>query len=103
MNSISYRQKKSFEVFNQTTELLGIKQLGLTISKAGQDIGSKSKIKQIRNPRKEKENHNMKIKNKEFLKILKRTPSNFSCECKEILLKLNKYKNNILKFKKSLI
>tara|TARA_B100000963_G_scaffold358210_1_gene382278 strand:- start:18667 stop:19809 length:1143 start_codon:yes stop_codon:yes gene_type:complete len=103
VNSISYRQKKSFEVFNQTTELLGIKQLGLTISKAAQDIGSKSKIKQIRNPRKEKENHNMKMENKEFLKILKRTPSNFSCECKEILLKLNKYKNNILKFKKSLI
>ena len=42
----------------------------------------------------------MKMENKEFLKILKRTPSNFSCECKEILLKLNKYKNNIFKIQK---
>ena len=32
VNLINYNQKKSFEVFNQTTELLGIKYIGKIIN-----------------------------------------------------------------------
>jgi nucleoside-diphosphate-sugar epimerase len=103
VNSINYKQKEPFEVFNQTTELLGIKYLGQTIANKASIIGSSSKIKQIKNPRKEKETHNMQMENKKFLKLLKTKPITFANECQNILLKLNKYKKNIIKFKKSLV
>ena len=31
INLLNYKQKKSFEVFNQTTEMLGIKYIGKTV------------------------------------------------------------------------
>ena len=103
VNSITYNQVNKFEVFNQTTELLGIKYLGETISKKASKIGLKSKAKQIKNPRKEKESHNMKMENKKFLKLLRGKPKIFKDECEIILTKLYKYKKNIHKYKKSLI
>ena len=45
----------------------------------------------------------MKMENKNFLNVLNRKPINFSNECEKILIKLEKYKHNILKYKKSLI
>lgn len=103
VNSITYKQKKSFEVFNQTTELLGIRYLGKTISNTANKLGAKSKIKIIKNPRSEKETHKMEMENKNFLKLLKRKPIKFSKECEKILIKLKKNKKNILNFKKSFI
>ena len=41
-NLIKYKQKKTFEVFNQTTELLSIKYLAKTIGKNARKLGSKS-------------------------------------------------------------
>ena len=49
INLMNYKQKKSFEVFNQTTEMLGIKYMGITISKHANQIGFKSKVKMIKN------------------------------------------------------
>lgn len=102
VNLIKYKQKKSFEVFNQTTELLGIKYLGTTISKNAKKLGSTSKIKNIKNPRRENETHNMKMVNKNFMKLLNSKPICFSNESKIIMNDLMKNKKKILKFKKSL-
>ena len=64
-NLINYKQK-TFEVFNQTTELLSIKYLAKTIESNSKKLGSKAKVKFIQNPRVEKEMHNMKMENMNF-------------------------------------
>jgi len=102
VNLISYNQKYSFEVFNQTTELLGIKYIGKIIHLNAKKLGSKSKIKLIKNPRVEKEEHNMQMENKKFLRLLRSKPTKFSDECLRILTTLTKYKHNIIKNKSSL-
>lgn len=102
VNLISYNQKYSFEVFNQTTELLGIKYIGKIIHLNAKKLGSKSKIKLIKNPRVEKEEHNMQMENKKFLRLLRSKPTKFSDECLKILTTLTKYKHNIIKNKSSL-
>ena len=65
-NLIEYKQIKSFEVFNQTTELLSIRYIGKIICQSAKKLGSKSKIKNIANPRVENEKHNMKMENQNF-------------------------------------
>ena len=102
-NLINYKQKKTFEVFNQTTELLSIKYLAKTITKNANQLGSKSLVKFIKNPRVEKENHNMKMENKNFLKILNSKPKLFNEESKVIIKTLLNNKSKILRFKKSFI
>ena len=99
VNLINYNQKNSFEVFNQTTELLGIKYIGKIIHINAKKLGSKSKIKLIKNPSVEKEEHNMQMENKKFLRLLRSKPTKFSDECLKILTTLIKYKSNIIKNK----
>ena len=50
INLTTYKQK-NFEVFNQYTELLCIKDLGTNICSAAKKNGSKSVVKVIKNPR----------------------------------------------------
>ena len=103
VNLVKFEPKNSFEVFNQTTELLGIKYMGITISNHARKLGSNSKIKLIKNPRKEKERHNMKMDNKKFLKLLNSKPISFSQESENILKSLILNKKTINKYKDSLI
>tara|TARA_A100001011_G_scaffold400869_1_gene520265 strand:- start:5719 stop:6861 length:1143 start_codon:yes stop_codon:yes gene_type:complete len=103
INLLNYKQKKSFEVFNQTTEMLGIKYIGSTISKHANKIGLKSKVKLIKNPRKENESHKMRMDNKRFLKLLKSKPISFYDESKTIIRSLRSNAKTIKKFKNSLI
>ncbi len=100
---ITYKQIRSFEVFNQTTELLSIKFLANNIAKNARELGSKSKVKFIRNPRVEKEKHNMRMQNINFMKILKSKPINFREESKHIIRTLIRYKAKIIKYKKALL
>ena len=102
-NLIEYKQIKSFEVFNQTTELLSIRYIGKIICQSAKKLGSKSKIKNIANPRVENEKHNMKMENQKFLKILKSKPILFKKESGLIIKSLLKNKKLIEKHKKSLI
>ncbi len=103
VNLINYKQKKSFEVFNQTSQLLTIKYLAETIVKNAKKIGSKSNLKMIKNPRVEKEKHNMKMENKLFLNMLKSEPILFKDESIHIIKTLLRYKNKLTKYKKSFI
>ena len=89
-------------MFNQTTEMLGIKYIGKTISKNANNIGFKSKIKMIENPRREK-SPNMKMENNRFIKLLKSKPISFFSESKIILKSLISSTETIKKYKKSLI
>ena len=102
-NLINYKQKKTFEVFNQTTELLSIKYLAKTIESNSKKLGSKAKVKFIQNPRVEKEMHNMKMENMNFVRILNSNPSTFKKESKTIIKALIKNKSKILRYKNSLL
>ena len=102
-NLIKYKQKKSFEVFNQTTELLSIRYLGKIICKSAKKLGSKSKIINIVNPRVENEKHKMRMENKEFLKILKSKPIFLKKEAGFIIKSLIENKKLIERHKKSLL
>ena len=61
-------------------------------------IGSKSNLKMIKNPRVEKEKHNMKMENKLFLNMLKSEPVLFKDESIHIKTLL-RYKNKLTKYK----
>ena len=102
-NLINYKQKKTFEVFNQMTEVLSIKYLATIIANNANLLGSKSRVKFILNPRVEKEKHDMRMENKNFLKILNTKPKLFNNESKLIIKKLINNKSRIARFKKSLI
>ena len=102
-NLINYKQKKTFEVFNQTTELLSIKYLAKTIESNSKKLGLKAKVKFIQNPRVEKEMHNMKMENMNFMRILNSNPSTFKKESKTIINALIKNKSKILRYKNSLL
>ena len=57
----------------------------------------------IKNPRVEKEKHNMKMENKLFLNMLKSEPILFKDESIDIIKTLLRYKNKLTKYKKSFI
>ena len=83
--------------------MVGIKKMGLTISKHARKLGSRSKIIMIKNPRTEKEKHKMQMENRNFLSLLKSKPKYFSEESKIMIKSLNPYKQIIKKYKKSFI
>ena len=85
------------------TEVLSIKYLATIIANNANLLGSKSKVKFILNPRVEKEKHDMRMENKNFLKILNTKPKLFNNESKLIIKKLINNKSRIARFKKSLI
>ena len=103
INLISSKQKNSFEVLNQTTELLCIRDIAELVSKESKLLGFNCKINFLTNPRIEKESHRMEMENSKFLKVLKKRPDNFRFELKNILKTLARNKITIEKYKKILI
>ena len=70
VNFISFKKFKKFEVYNQYTHMVGIKQISKLIIK-NELISKKVKFKNIKNPRVENETHDMRMENKNFIKVLK--------------------------------
>ncbi len=58
-----------FRVFNQYTEILSINDIAKNIINAASQIGIKSKIKNLENPRTEQEDHYYKPKNESLIKL----------------------------------
>jgi len=73
-NSVNIKANSKFKVYNQFSEALSITQIAKIIKLSHLKHNRKISIKKIKNPRKENEQHKMKMANKEFLKILKRKP-----------------------------
>ena len=94
INFVKIGKVVNSSVFNQYTHLLGIKTLANTI--ASSNYITKTKIKNIKNPRIENESHNMRMHNKNFLKILKSKPESLK---KTINKTIEILKNNNCKFK----
>ncbi len=84
-NSIKLKIDNKYHVYNQLSETISINQ----ISKMIKQIYPSTKIKHIKNPRIEKEEHNMKMDNKKFLKILKKKPKKILRSIKDTFQNLN--------------
>jgi len=86
-----------FRVFNQFTESLSLNDMAKKILTTGKMLGYKSKIKHIKNPRIEEENHYYNPKNTSLFK-LGLEPVKFDEDTiKKNMLFVEKYKNNVRK------
>lgn len=84
-----------FRVFNQFTESLSLNDMAKKICSTGEKLGYKSKIKHIKNPRIEEENHYYNPKNTSLFK-LGLEPVKFDEDTiKKNMLFVEKYKNNV--------
>lgn len=73
-NSVKLKKDKKLKIFNQFSESLSILQISKYIKNTCSKLNINILIKNIKNPRKEDETHQLKMINKNFLKILKREP-----------------------------
>ena len=74
--------------YNQYSFLSSILDIANSIVKAG--ICAKKNVKNIKNPRVENETHQMRMENKEFLKILNKKPDSLQKIVFEIISDLKK-------------
>ena len=82
-NVYKKNNSKKFEIYNQFSQTLSIIDISNIIKKVSKNYGFKTVIKNIQNPRKENEEHNMKMENAKFLKILGRKPKSILQSIKE--------------------
>jgi UDP-sulfoquinovose synthase len=88
--------KGEYRVFNQLDEVYGISELAEKVVKVAKNLGIDVKIKNIQNPRMEKEEHYYKVDH-EHLRKLGFNPTRTIEESLKIMLKdLSKYKDRIL-------
>ncbi len=73
-NSLSLKINNKYNVYNQFSDTVSIKNLSEMIKKYSKLNNKHIVIKHIKNPRVENETHQMKMKNNGFLKVLKRRP-----------------------------
>ena len=73
-NSIKLKKNRKFRIYNQFSESLSILQISKFIKNICYKLNINVLIKNIKNPRKEDETHQLKMVNKKFLSVLKRKP-----------------------------
>ena len=84
-NSVKLKKDKKFKIYNQFSESLSILQISKFIKNICSKFNIDVLIKNIKNPRKEDETHQLKMVNKNFLKILKRKPKKIKKSVKDTL------------------
>ena len=89
-NSINLKKDKKFKIFNQFSESLSILQISKYIKSVSSVYGIDVFIKKIKNPRKEDETHQLKMRNNNFLKILKKSPKKIKDSIKDTIKHLIK-------------
>ena len=77
-NSINLNLNNKYNVYNQFSETVSIKHIAKIIKDLKTIKDKKIIIRHIKNPRVENETHKMIMKNKNFLKVLKRKPLKIS-------------------------
>ena len=77
LNFINCKKLKEKDVYNQYTHLAGIKDLAKLILKS-KIISKNVGLTNIKNPRVENETHQMRMENKNFLKILRSKPESLN-------------------------
>ncbi len=92
-----------YQVYNQLTEYIKIKELASMIAESMEHRGHTAKIKNIQNPRVEKEDKDYRFENSRFLKLLSSVPRTMENSIGEILDALLPNKEKIHRFKDRLM
>ena len=82
-------------VYNQYTHMVGIKKIAKLVLKSPL-ISKNANLKNIKNPRVENETHQMRMENRNFIKVLKTKPESLK---KTIIKTIELLKKNDAKFK----
>ena len=103
VNAVELPRDKKLSVYNQTAELFSIKDLAEAVKKGAEKMNFKAEISFIPNPRVEKEEHDMKMANERFLKLLNKTPHKLEDNIIGIIEKLAPHKDRIVAHKHTFI
>lgn len=99
VNAVKLPKDKQLTVYNQTTELVGIAELGEAIKKGAEKLDFEAEVVCVPNPRIEKEMHDMKMVNDRFLKLLGKKPLMLEDNIAQMVEKLLPYKETIINYK----
>jgi len=99
INAVKQEKTGKFQVYNQTTQVVTIKEMAQSIKNAASKIDIDVEVKHISNPRVEDEEHKMTIDTTNFLKLLPKAKYDVQAGTKQIIQSLLPYKNEIEKYK----
>ena len=103
VNAVRLEKNNKFNVYNQATAAVSIKELSVAIKNAAEDCGIKTEINHIENPRVEKEEHKMTISNERFMRLLGVQKFDIESGMKQVIKSLVPFKETIEAYKDSFI
>jgi UDP-sulfoquinovose synthase len=96
-------EKGEYRVFNQFEEVYNVTELALKVQKTGNELGLNVDVRNLENPRKEKEEHYYNPDHKHLLDLGYKPTHDVEQELRIMLKDLMKYKERILEKKEVLI
>ncbi len=103
VNAVRLEINNKFNVYNQATATVSIKELSVAIKNAAEDCGIKTEIQHIENPRVEKEEHKMTISNEKFMSLLGPQKYDIESGMRQVIKSLVPFKETIKTYKDSFI
>jgi len=98
VNAVKLEAANTFEVYNQTTELISIVDVAKSIVEGANKLGVAAEMKHIPNPRVEKEEHQMTIDTTNFSKLLPESKYDVASGVYQTLKSLLPYKDTIAQY-----
>lgn len=99
VNSTKLQPNGKYEVYNQTTATVSIRELAVAVKKAGERLKLPVEVKHIPNPRVEKEEHKMVVNTDKFQKLLGKPKYDIDSGIFQTLNSLLLYRNLIVQYK----
>lgn len=104
VNAVNMNKDKEYEVFNQAALLVSPKDLGEAVQKAGREAGIDVQLTHIKNPRVEKEDHQMEMDNRGFIeRLLKKEPQVLESSIRQTMTDLLPYRDTISRYQTALL
>jgi nucleoside-diphosphate-sugar epimerase len=103
VNAVRLEKNNKFNVYNQATAAVSIKELSVAIKNAAEDCGIKTEVRHIENPRVEKEEHKMTISNEKFMRLLGVQKFDIESGMGQVIKSLVPFKETIKAYKDSFI
>lgn len=99
VNSTKLQPNGKYEVYNQTTATVSIRELAVAVKKAGERLKLPVEVKHIPNPRVEKEEHKMVVNTDKFQKLLGKPKYDIDSGIYQTLTSLMPYRDLIAQYK----
>lgn len=99
VNAVKMTKTGEFKVYNQTTEVISIVDIGRWVIEGARDLNIDAELTHIPNPRIEKEEHAMVVDTSNFSKLLPKPKLNMVQGIRQMLKSLLPYQAVLLKYK----